>query len=145
MRPCLPPALAVLAVLAAPLPGAAAAVTARHTLAAGTILVHGDLALDPKAEGDLADPSDAVGRQLRSIVYEGRPIPMASLVAPVLVDRNQLVVLSYVSGGLTITTEGRALGRGGAGDTIRVLNTASRVTVTATIQPDGTLAVVQRH
>ncbi|MEM9126779.1 MAG: flagella basal body P-ring formation protein FlgA, partial [Pseudomonadota bacterium] len=42
---------------------------------------------------------------------------------------------------LSITTEGRALGRGAAGDRIRVMNLSSRTTVTGLIRPDGQIEV----
>jgi flagellar basal body P-ring formation protein FlgA len=49
--------------------------------------------------------------------------------------------LRYAAGPLAITTEGRALARGGAGDVIRVLNLSSRNTVTGRVQPDGAVSV----
>jgi flagella basal body P-ring formation protein FlgA len=57
------------------------------------------------------------------------------------VDRNQMVSLVFRSSGLTILTEGRALDRGGVGDVIKVMNLASRTTVTGTIAPDGSVMV----
>ncbi|MRX49244.1 flagellar basal body P-ring formation protein FlgA [Paracoccus sp. S-4012] len=131
----------MLAVAVPPTAADALAVTARHALPAGTVLSAQDVALDLRLEGGLSDPREAIGRQLRHAVHAGRPIAAVSLTAPVLVERNQLVTLIWSGAGLSISTEGRALGRGAAGETIRVLNTASRVTVAATIQPDGTLAV----
>lgn len=125
----------------------AATVTAIRTLPAGTIIADGDLAVSSGPDNDpanIVDPQAAVGLQARTTIYEGRPIVAANLLKPTLVERNSLVTVTYTSDGLSISTEGRALGRGGAGDTVRVLNIASRVTLNATINPDGTLSVVAR-
>ena len=48
-------------------------------------------------------------------IYAGRPVRPGDLGPPALVERNQLVPLVYQPGGLAISTEGRALGRGGGG------------------------------
>ena len=58
-----------------------------------------------------------------------------------LVERNQTVSLVFRSAGLSILTEGRALTRGGVGDQIKVMNLASRMTVTGIIGTDGTVLV----
>ena len=85
----------------------------------------------------------AIGQQTRFTIYEGRPVTASVLRAPQLVDRNQIVQLTYERGSLRIETEGRALSEGGAGDMIRVMNTASRVTVSGRVAPDGTVVVEQ--
>ncbi len=91
--------------------------------------------------GALAGVEGAVGLEARVAIYAGRPIKAADLGPPALIDRNQIVSLSYQSGGLAILTEGRALARGGAGDVIRVMNIASRSTVSGRVAPDGTVHV----
>ena len=73
----------------------------------------------------------------------GRPILASQLGAPALVERNQLVRMTYAEGALRIATEGRALDRAGAGEPVRVMNLASRQTVTGTVAPDGSIEVGQ--
>lgn len=134
-----------LVLLLALLPAAALAdglVATRH-LPAGTILAAGDVAATPSPRAGLA-PADALGKQLRIAVYEGRPISKGQLSTPTLVSRNQLVTLAYENAALRIETEGRALGAGGEGDLIRVMNLSSRATLMARINADGTLTVAQR-
>ena len=134
-----------LVLLLALLPSAALAddlVATRH-LPAGTILAAGDVAAMPSPRAGLA-PADALGKQLRIAVYEGRPISKGQLSTPTLVSRNQLVTLAYENAALRIETEGRALGAGGEGDLIRVMNLSSRATLMARINADGTLTVAQR-
>lgn len=127
------------------MPAAALAdeLVATQNLPAGTILAPGDFAVEPGPRQGPA-PAEALGRQLRTAVYEGRAISRGQLTAPTLVSRNQLVTLAYESAALRIETEGRALGSGGEGDVIRVMNLSSRATLMARINADGTLTVAQR-
>lgn len=122
---------------------AAETLTAKRLIRAQTILTSEDIDTRPDGpETALTDPSEAIGREARITIYAGRPLRPEDLGPPTLVDRNQHVTLLYRSGALTISAEGRALARGGAGDEIRVMNTASKATVIATISDAGD-AVVQ--
>lgn len=116
---------------------------ATRNLPAGTILTAADVtvAASPRPGPALAD---ALGHELRTAVYQGRPIQAGQLISPTLVARNQLVTVAYENAALRIETEGRALGAGGAGDVIRVMNLVSRATLIARINADGTLTVAQR-
>jgi flagella basal body P-ring formation protein FlgA len=49
--------------------------------------------------------------------------------------------MSYASGGLHIITEGRTLDRAAAGELVRVMNLASKQTVTGTVAEDGSVEV----
>lgn len=98
-------------------------------------LVEADIA------GALTDVAGAIGQEARVAIYPGRPVRAADLGPPAVVERNQIVPLTYRSGSLAILTEGRALTRGGVGDVIRVMNLSSRATVTGTIGPDGLVDV----
>lgn len=126
------------------LPGMAMAdsVVATRTIRAQSVVQADDITLVaaaiPNALGEL---SDAVGLEARVAIYAGRPILAADLGAPAVVDRNQIVQLTYQSGALAILTEGRALARGGVGDVIRVMNLASRSTVSGRISANGTVLV----
>ncbi|MDH2326536.1 flagellar basal body P-ring formation chaperone FlgA [Cereibacter sp. SYSU M97828] len=120
----------------------AEAVLATRTIRANTILMPSDVALAPAAiPGALEEVETAIGMETRVTLYAGRPVRPGDLGPPAIVDRNQLVPLAYQSGGLSILTEGRALGRGGVGDMIRVMNLASRTTVTGRIGADGQVQV----
>ena len=126
------------------LPGMAMAdsVVATRTIRAQSVVQADDVTLVaaaiPNALGNL---TDAVGQEARVSIYAGRPILASDLGAPAVVDRNQIVPLAYQSGALAILTEGRALARGGVGDVIRVMNLASRSTVSGRISANGTVLV----
>lgn len=126
------------------IPGMAQAdvVMATRTIRANTVLMPADVALAPATiPGALEEVETAIGMEARVTLYAGRPVHPGDLGPPAIVDRNQLVPLAYRAGGLDILTEGRALGRGGVGDVIRVMNLASRTTVTGRIGSDGMVQV----
>lgn len=128
--------LPVLLLFASPL--FAETLIATRTIPARTIIGPDDLALrDVNIVGGISDPSMAIGKEARVALYAGRPIRAGDLSAPAIIERNQIIPLVYQRGGISISTEGRALERGGAGDWIRVMNLSSRSSVTAEIQETG--------
>jgi flagellar basal body P-ring formation protein FlgA len=123
-------------------PVSAESVVATRTIRAKALIAPEDLTLvSAELPGALSDPEAAVGQEARVAIYAGKPVRPGDLGPPTLVDRNQLVRLVYVTGGLAISTEGRALGRGSDGDEIRVMNLGSRNTVSGRIGPDGAVYV----
>ena len=131
-----------LAILLMTQPAWADSLVATRTLRAGTLVGPDDLTLVSAAlDGALTDPTQAIGRETRVAIYAGKPVMAADLGPPTLIERNQLVTLVFRSGGLAISTEGRALDRGAEGDLIKVMNLGSRTTVTGRIGPDSTILV----
>jgi len=96
-----------------------------------------------KIEGALTDPASVVGREARVTIYAGRPIRAGDLRAPALIERNDIVRLRYRSGGLVIEADGRALGRGAAGDRISVMNLTSRTTLSGLVRENGYVEVTR--
>ena len=91
--------------------------------------------------GTLSDPLEIVGQEARVVLYAGRPIRPGDIGPPAIINRNDLITLIFSKGSLRIVTEGRALGRGAVGETVRAMNIVSRMTVTGTIMADGTIEV----
>lgn len=113
-----------------------------RTIRAREIISAEDLVVKPvEVPGALADPNQIIGQEARSALYPGRPIRPGDIGPPALIDRNEIVTLVFLRGGLQIVTEGRALGRGAAGETVRAINTASRLTVSGLIRKDGSIEV----
>lgn len=132
--------LFLLLALAAPV--SAESLVATRTIRAKTLIAPEDLTLvSAELPGALDDPAQAVGLEARVSIYAGKPVRPGDLGPPTLVERNQLVTLVFVSGGLAISAEGRALARGAEGDAVRVMNLGSRTTVTGRIGPDGAVYV----
>ncbi|SHJ05434.1 flagellar basal body P-ring formation chaperone FlgA [Wenxinia saemankumensis] len=120
-------------------PGQADILVAARTIPAETVLAGDDVTvIGGRTPGALTRAEEAVGLEAAVALYAGRPIHAGDLVSPAVVDRNQIIPLVFSAAGLVITTEGRALDRGGPGDAIRVMNLASRTTITAVIDETGT-------
>jgi flagellar basal body P-ring formation protein FlgA len=132
----------VILLLALAAPVSAESLVATRTIRAKSLVAAEDLALvSAELPGALSDPGLAVGLEARVAIYAGKPVRPGDLGPPTLVERNQLVTLVFLSGGLAISTEGRALARGSEGDDIRVMNLGSRNTVTGRVGPDGAVYV----
>ena len=115
---------------------------ATRTIRAQTILATGDVAvLRNDSPGALAEIKDVVGLETRVTLYEGRPINSGDIGPATIIDRNQIVTVMYKRGGLSISAEGRSLGRGGIGETVRVINLASRNIIAGVISRNGTILV----
>ncbi len=123
-------------------PGFGETLVAARTIRSQAIITAQDVAVSGATiAGTYLTPDDVIGQEARVVIYVGRPIRLGDVGPPALVDRNQIVTIVFNSGGLRISAEARALGRGGIGDRIRVMNLASRTTVTGTIQPDASIIV----
>ena len=125
-----------------PLPALADSLVATRTIRAHSQLSADDMTLVAMdIPGALEDTALAVGQETRVAIYAGKPIQAAQIGPSAIVERNQIVTLSYSAGGLNIRTEGRALARGGVGETIEVMNLSSRSKVAGLIGSDGVLRV----
>lgn len=117
-------------------------VVAARTIRAQSILTASDLVFkDIEVAGGINDITQIVGRESRVALYAGRPIRHADIGPAALITRNQVVQIVFESQGLSITAEGRSLGRAGLGEAVKVMNTASRNTVYGIVGSDGRVFV----
>lgn len=136
------PALMALALAAFASAAAAQSVAVIHPVRAGAPIGADDLAFaDTQIEDGFADPRDLIGLEARVNLYPGRPVRLRDVGLPTVVTRNAVVPLIFNRGGLTITLEGRALGRAGDGEAVRVMNLSSRSTVTGIATASGAVLV----
>ena len=134
--------LRLIVVLMLSQPALAESVVATRTIRAKTLISADDLTLvSAELPGALGDPVLAIGQEARVSIYAGKPVKIGDVGPPTLVQRNQLVTLIYLTGGLSISTEGRALDRGADGDVLRVMNLGSKNTVSGRVGPDGAVYV----
>ena len=134
--------IAIIALLGIPLPAAAETLVAARTIRSQAILTAADVTSIAKSiPGTLAFADEAIGMETRVVLYSGRPTRPGDVGPPAVIERNQVVTLLFQRGGLTIVAEARSLGRAGIGDRLRLINLASRSTVTGTVQADGTVTV----
>ncbi|MFV2035181.1 MAG: flagellar basal body P-ring formation chaperone FlgA [Halocynthiibacter sp.] len=89
--------------------------------------------------GTLHFPQQAIGLEALVVLYAGRPIRANDVGPAAVIERNQIVTLIYQQGALIIATEARALGRAGPGDRLRVMNLASRSTVSGRVGVNGSV------
>jgi flagellar basal body P-ring formation protein FlgA len=125
-----------------PVPAVADALVTTRVIKAGQVIQAADLTVvDADIPGAVTNPALVAGQEARSAIYPGRPIREDQFGPPAIITRNQIVSLSYIAGALAISTEGRALDRGGVGDLISILNLSSRNTVKGWVMPDGSVRV----
>jgi flagella basal body P-ring formation protein FlgA len=133
-------ALAIVLTVGGPL--LAETVVPTRTIRASSIITEIDIRLE---EGTVANgfalPEHVIGQEARNTLYAGRPILLDDIGPPALVARNQIVLLVFERNGLSITTEGRSLERGGVGDQIRIMNLTSRATLFGQVNQDGSVTV----
>ena len=84
---------------------------------------------------------DVLGMVASRTLLPGRSIPLAALSPPRLVRVGAKVRLLYVDGALTITTMGDALQDGVVGQTVKVRNEDSGVTLSGRVRSDGSVLV----
>lgn len=117
-------------------------VVATRTLRSHTIIGPKDVvAKDVVVDGAFERAENVIGQEARVTLYAGRPIRFGDVGPAAIIERNQIVMLVYKRGGLRIAADARALGRGGVGDLIRVMNLTSRTTVSGIVGADGAVTV----
>jgi flagella basal body P-ring formation protein FlgA len=113
------------------------ALVATHDLLPGEVLTAADVSLaripENQAENALATPAQAIGMTLSDGIDAGAALSGSDLTAPIVVAKGALVSLSLTIPGLDLTAQGIALGAGGTGSVIPVLNAASHAVVQAVV------------
>lgn len=98
---------------------------------------------DERVNGDIVtDVSQLTGRELRRAANADEPLHARDLMPPRLVVRGTLVTLKVEAPGILVTSQGRALQDGGAGDVVKVTNTQSNRTIEGVVESPGTVRVV---
>ncbi len=117
------------------------AVSGTSSLVATDVIRAGDsvtVSNSSAGEGNLSTDDQAlIGRVVRRTVYVGQAIRPDNTESPRLVGRNQVVSVRYIDGPLEITISGRALGEGGEGDTVEVMNLKTRQLIQGVVTKDG--------
>jgi flagellar basal body P-ring formation protein FlgA len=96
----------------------------------------------PNADGSIVENRAAlIGKIAKRTLLPGRGIAALAIGSPNAVANGAQVKLIYRDGDLNIVTSAMALEAGGVGDTIKVRNTDSGLTISGIIQPDGSVSV----
>jgi flagella basal body P-ring formation protein FlgA len=112
-----------------------------HAIARGDTVTAEDLTTlkvreDLLRPATITDPGAIVGMAAKVALRANQPVGNADLQKPLAVSRGALVTLVLNSHGMALTALGRAMDQGSLGDTVRVTNTHSNLTVEGVI--DGT-------
>jgi flagella basal body P-ring formation protein FlgA len=99
---------------------------------------HGDLTSLPAST--LTDPTQAIGHHSRYAIAAGKPLRATMLRIPPAVQQGQTVKVVSSGTGFSVTNEGRALNRAGAGESVKVRLKSGQV-VTGIAQPGGVVEV----
>lgn len=83
-----------------------------------------------------------VGKTVRRAARPGRPIMANDIMRPIAVDKGAAVTMTVRSGAMLLTASGRALENGSIGQTIRVINSKSRLTVDARVVSKGQVEIL---
>jgi len=106
----------------------AAVVVAAGQLRKGDIISEEDLRIEPlpaalKSDDEeqfYTEVTEIVGKQLRRAISNGQPLKGSDVGPPIVVTRNQLVMIEVVAGSVSVMTQGKALNDGAVGDLVQV-------------------------
>ena len=121
-------------------------VIATRRLAVGEVVRPGDveerrLRAERVRPGTAQRAEEVVGRQMRRPVGAELPFMTADLVTAAVVTKNQPVLMQLEAPGLSLTAQGRAMENAGLGETVPVMNLASRSVVEAVAIGPGRVRV----
>lgn len=115
---------------------------AARNIRIGTVLSAADITA-PQGEDGLREAASFIGLEAARPIYKGEALSRGDLRAPTLVARNAVVTMEFEKGALVISTEGRALEAGAAGDRVRVMNLGSKRIVSAFVTATNTVRLKQ--
>ena len=118
----------------------------KHVIYPGDVISQDMLIETPIAAREGGGPvalaaEDIVGMMAARTLLPRQSIPMSALSPPRVVRAGAAVSMIYIDGGLTITAPGDALQDGVVGQTVKLRNEDSGVTVTGRVRADGSVLV----
>jgi flagella basal body P-ring formation protein FlgA len=121
-------------------------VTLLRPVERGEVIKDGDVVVERRARADVGrdlikNADQAVGLAARSSMQPGRPLRIADLMKPEVIQRNETVVLVYKVPGIMLTVRGKATEGGAEGDVISVLNEQSKRTVQGVVTGPGRVVI----
>lgn len=119
-----------------------ATIVLARNVPAGAIFAASDVRIDGgESDAVRAMLAAIVGKEAKRLLLEGAAVRETDFRSPTLVTRNGLVRVEFSKGPLTMSTEGRALSAGAAGETVKVMNLQSKTVVTAVVTARGKVLV----
>lgn len=117
-----------------------------HAVDRGTIIKDADIEIErrPRAEVGreaLTNRDRVIGFAARDNLQAGRALRGGDLMRPEIVQRNQMVTLTFAMPGISLTVRGKATEGGAEGDVISVLNEQSKRVLQGVVVGPGRVAV----
>jgi flagella basal body P-ring formation protein FlgA len=121
----------------------------RKGLPRGHRIQSGDMTIKPlpseEVEQDFViDPDDAIGMEVRKALRADSPVSRGDLGAPILVHRGDRIEIRVVGGGITITTNAKALANGSESDLIEIETMQPRKRLLARVVQPGLVEIITR-
>jgi len=91
--------------------------------------------------GAIASTQDLIGKTPRRPLRAGQPFRPLDVETPIVVHRNDFVLIVLERPGLYLTAQGKALEDGGVGNLIKVMNVQSNRSIDAVVESDGQVSV----
>ena len=82
-----------------------------------------------------------MGKAARKAIRAGAPVAARDLASPRVIAKDETVSVAYRMGGVNLVLQGKALGPASVGDTVRVLNPASKKVFEAVASGPGQAVV----
>jgi len=115
-----------------------------HAIAKGDVLAAGDFVAKEMSTAEARGAPalrDIVGMEAQRALSAGALVRASDVIRPQLVRRGEPVTITLRDGGLSISTEGRALGSGAAGDFVRVVSLSTNRTLDGVVEGTGAIRV----
>ena len=121
-------------------------VTLLRPVERGEVIKDNDVVIERRPRADVGrelirNADQAVGLAARAAMQAGRPLRVADLMKPEVVQRNETVTLVYNVPGIMLTVRGKATEGGAEGDVISVLNEQSKRTVQGVVVAPGRVVI----
>jgi flagella basal body P-ring formation protein FlgA len=84
---------------------------------------------------------DVAGMEAQRALMAGAIVRLSDVIRPQLVRRGEPVTIALREGGLSITTQGRALSNGASGDFVRVVSLSTNHTLDGVVEGSGAVRV----
>jgi flagellar basal body P-ring formation protein FlgA len=115
-----------------------------HNMMAGDVISAGDLEWsDAAIAGSDAphDPDMVIGKLARGPLRAGAAIAIHDLTSPKVVRRGDMISVDYVSDGVSLSLEAKAMNDAAAGDSVQAMNLSSKKMIDAVATRPGHAAV----
>ena len=121
-------------------------VTLLRPVERGEVIKDNDVVVQRRPRADVGrelirNADQAVGLAARAAMQAGRPLRVADLMKPEVIQRNETVTLVYKVPGIMLTVRGKATEGGAEGDVISVLNEQSKRTVQGVVAGPGRVVI----